>query len=117
VVDAVSLLVFTLVGLGTHRAVVTGPAVLRDAGPFLGAWFVLVPLSGVYRRPGWGSLMRHWALAIPVGVLARQLWLGRPFNRGTLIFLLVGLGSTLLFLVTGRLVTMGVLRWRGRGDS
>ncbi len=115
-IDAVSLLAFTFVGLGTHRAVVSGPTVLRDVGPFLGVWFGFVPLSGVYRRPSWGSLVRHWALTIPAGVLVRQVWLGRPFDRGTLVFLLVALVFTLLFLVTARLVGMRVLRWRRRGD-
>ncbi len=103
-VDAVSLLAFTLIGLNTHRAAITGQTLLRDLGPFLGVWFVLAPVSRIYRRPGWGSLLFNWALAVPTGVLVRQLLLGRPLGRGTFVFLMAALVFTLLFLLAGRRV-------------
>ncbi len=64
----------------------------------------LAPVSRIYRRPGWRSLLLNWALAVPAGVLVRQILLGRPLGRGTLVFLLAALAFTLLFLVAGRLV-------------
>lgn len=93
--------------------------VLYDAVPFLGAWFALVPWTRIYLRPGWGSLMRHWALAIPLAVLIRQLGLGRPFDRGSLVFLPVALGFTGLFLAAGRVVAtlLAVLRRRANPPS
>ncbi len=111
-VDAVSLLAFTLIGLNTHRAAITGQTLLRDLGPFLGAWFVLAPVSRIYRRPGWRSLLLNWVLAVPAGVLVRQLLLGRPLGRGTFIFLIAALAFTLLFLVVGRIVTLTIVRRR-----
>jgi len=112
-VDAVSLLAFTLIGLNTHRAAITGQTLLRDLGPILGAWFVLAPVSGIYRIPGWRSLLLNWALAVPVGVFVRQVLLGRPLGRGTLVFLLAALVFTLLFLVAGRVAAhIGQVRKR-----
>lgn len=102
-VDAVSLVAFACVGLYTHRAGITAQTVLRDLGPFLAAWYLLAPASRIYRRPGWGSLLLNWVLAIPAGVLVRQILLGRPLGRGTPVFLLAALLFTLLFLLVGRL--------------
>ncbi len=103
-VDGVSLLTFTWVGVAVHRSVLGASVVLRDVGPFLGVWFVLVPLTSVYRRPGWGSLVRHWLLAIPLAVLGRQVLLGRPLDRAALVFFLVALVFTGLFLAAGRVI-------------
>ena len=103
-VDGVSLLAFTWVGAAVHRSALGMSVVLSDVGPFLGVWFVLVPLTSVYRQPGWGSLMRHWLLAIPLAVLGRQVLLGRPFDRAAFLFLLVALVFTGLFLAVGRVV-------------
>lgn len=103
-VDGVSLLLFTWVGLAAHRSGLSASVALRDVGPFLGVWFVLVPLTSVYRRAGWGSLLRHWLLAIPLAVLGRQVLLGRPFDRATFVFLVVALVFTGLFLAAGRVV-------------
>jgi hypothetical protein len=103
-VDGVSILVFTWVGVAVHRSALDASVVLRDAGPFLGVWFVLALLTSVYRRPGWGSLVRHWLLAIPLAVLGRQVLLGRPLDHDALVFLVVVLVFTGLFLATGRVV-------------
>jgi hypothetical protein len=103
-VDGVSILVFTWVGVAAHRSGLDASVLLRDAGPFLGVWFVLAPLTSVYRRPGWGSLVRHWLLAIPLAVLGRQVLLGRPLDRVALVFLVVALVFTGLFLAAGRVV-------------
>jgi hypothetical protein len=103
-VDGVSLLIFTWVGAAVHHAALDISVVLRDAGPFLGVWFVLAPLTSAYRRPGWGTLGRHWLLAVPLAVLGRQVLLGRPFDRAVFVFLLVALFFTGLFLAAGRVV-------------
>lgn len=91
-------------GVAAHRSEFSASVVLRDAGPFLGVWFVLVPVTSVYRRPGWGSLIRHWLLVIPLAVLGRQVLLGRPLDRAALVFLAVALVFTGLFLAAGRVV-------------
>src|SRR2546425_6240966 len=103
-VDGVSLLAFIWVGVAVHGSPLGASLVLRDVGPFLGVWFALVPLTSVYWRPGWGSLLRHWLLAIPLAVLGRQVLLGRPLDRAALVFFVVALGFTGLFLAAGRVV-------------
>ena len=103
-VDGVSLLVFTWVGVTVHRSALGASLVFYDVGPFLGVWFMLVPVTSVYRRPEWGSLLRHWLLAIPLAVLVRQVLLGRRLDGATLVFLVVALVFTGLFLAAGRLV-------------
>ncbi len=103
-VDGVSLLVFTWVGVTVHRSAPGASLVFYDLGPFLGVWFVLVPVTSVYRRPGWRSLVRHWLLAIPLAVLVRQVFLGRPLDRAALVFLVMALVFTGLFLAAGRVV-------------
>lgn len=103
-VDGVSFLAFTWVGVAAHRSGLSVSVALRDVGPFLALWFVLVPATSVYRRPGWGSLVRHWLVAIPLAVLGRQVLPGRPFDRVAFVFLLVVLGFTGLFLAAGRVV-------------
>ena len=103
-VDGVSLLAFTWVGVAAHRSGLSASVVLRAAGPFLSVWFVLVPVTSVYRRPGWGSLVRHWLLVIPLAVLGRQVLLGRPLDRAGLVFLAGAVVSTGLFLAAGRVV-------------
>jgi hypothetical protein len=110
--DAVSLLAFILVGLNTHRAAMTSQTVFRDLGAFLGAWFVLAPVSQIYRHPGWRSLILNWALAIPAGVLVQQGILVRPLGRGTVVFLFAALIFSLAFLVAGRLAAKFIpARW------
>lgn len=115
-VDGVSLLAFTWVGVAAHRSGFSVAVVLRHVGPFLAVWFVLVPATSVYRRPGWGSLVRHWLVAIPLAVLGRQVLLGRPLDRAAFVFLVVALGFTGLFLAAGRVVaTRFAVPRRGAG--
>ncbi len=102
--DITALLAFVVVGLVTHGVPVSAGAVLRTALPLGGAWFVLAPACGTYRRPGWRTLLVTWAVAVPAGVLLRQWWLGRPLGRATLVFLLTAWLLTLVFLAAGRLV-------------
>src|SRR3989442_9891338 len=101
-VDGVSLLAFTWVGVAVHGSPFGASIVVRDVGPFLGVWFALVTLTSVYRRPRWGSLLRHWLLAIPLAVLGRQVLLGRPLDRAALVFFVVALSFAGLFLAAGR---------------
>jgi Protein of unknown function (DUF3054) len=117
IVDGVSLLVFIWVGVAVHRSGLSPSVALRDVGPFLGAWFVLVPLTSVYRRPGWGSFVRHWLLAIPLAVLGRQVLLGRLFDRAMMVFLVVALVFTGLFLAAGRVVATRLLAARRAAGS
>ena len=102
--DAAGLLVFTAVGIAMHGAGFGAMPILRNVVPILGIWFLLAPVTGIYRRTGWRSLMIHWAVALPLAVVARQWWVGRLFSRATVAFLIASLILTLAILGVGRLL-------------
>ncbi|MDR7543027.1 MAG: DUF3054 domain-containing protein [Armatimonadota bacterium] len=111
--DAASLVLFTLVGLRFHRVAITPAQVLETAGPLLAAWFLFARLLGTYARSGRWRLPLTWALAVPVGLTIRQLWLGRPFAASFLLFVGVAGSLTLAFLLVWR--SLAWLVWlRGR---
>lgn len=112
VADATSLLVFTAAGIAMHGADFSAGPILRNVVPILGCWFLLAPLTGIYRRPGWRTLFVHWAVALPLGVAGRQWWVGRLFSRATVVFLIAALMLTLALLLVGRLAV-----WLGRGRT
>lgn len=112
-IDAAALLVFASVGIAMHGAGFGRGAILRNVVPFLGAWCLLAPVTGVYRRLSLGRLLAHWAVAIPAAVLVRQLWVGRFVSRATVVFLIAALAFTLALLLAGRLI----LQWRRRTEA
>ena len=103
VADGAALIVFVLVGLGGHR-VDTLEGFARNAVPLVAAWALVAGFARTYRRPGWGSLLRTWIVAVPIGLLARTVIVGSPRGTRILVFVAVGLAFTLLFLVLGRLL-------------
>ena len=100
--DAAGLLVFTAVGIAMHGAGFGTMPILRNVVPILGIWFLLAPVTGIYRRTGWRSLVIHWAVALPLAVAARQWWVGRLFSRATVAFLIASLILTMAILLVGR---------------
>jgi hypothetical protein len=107
--DVVALVAFVLIGLRGHR-IDPLAGFLRNAVPLLGTWFVVSWLAHAYRRPGWGSLLRTWIVAVPVGLLVRTAIVGAPRGARILVFVGVGLAFTLLFLVLARLLARWILR-------
>jgi hypothetical protein len=112
VVDAVSLLVFTFVGIAMHGAGFGPGPILRNVVPILGTWYLLASVTHVYRRPGWRTLVIHWAIALPIAVIVRQWWVGRLFSRATVAFLIASLVLTLAMLTAGRFILWLGLRRR-----
>jgi hypothetical protein len=101
--DAAAILLFTTVGLLSHDASsVRGYA--RDGLPLLVAWFAVALALRLYSRPSWRRLLVCWAVAIPLGVLARALVLGRTLDGDQAAFLGVTLVFSLVFLVGMRLL-------------
>lgn len=109
--DVVCILLFSLVGQSFHGslnslgAAFTG--ILHNAVPILAVWFLLSPFLRTYSHPTWRNLLTTWILAVPAGVWLRYMALGKPFDLGFLIFLLVALAVTLGFLLVWR----GLARW------
>ncbi|MDR7486658.1 MAG: DUF3054 domain-containing protein [Armatimonadota bacterium] len=101
--DAAALLLFTVLGLRFHKVAVTRDEVLQTAVPLWAAWFAVAALLKTYRRPGAVLFLTNWMVAVPLALLARQLWLGRPLGQGFLVFLGVALAMTLIFLGAWRI--------------
>lgn len=100
--DLAALCLFAVLGLLSHEHGVTLSGLARTAGPLVGSWLAAAAVVGAYRRPGLGTLLATWALAVPVGVLVRALVLGRDVDGGTAAFLGVALGVTLALLLLSR---------------
>jgi hypothetical protein len=104
--------VFVLAGMGSHHE---GSAVwifARNAIPLIAAWLVVSVVLKTYRIPGFTIVAKTWIVAVPIGLVVRSLWVGSPEGIRILVFLAVGLGFTLLFLLAGRAVVAVV---SGRG--
>jgi hypothetical protein len=99
--DAIALLVFVTVGLLSHHGGVSATGYARDALPILGCWYAAAAVFGLYRRPTRGALLRTWAVGVTTGVALRQLVLW-SFHWDDLVFLVVALTFTLLFVLVAR---------------
>jgi hypothetical protein len=102
IVDAAALVLFVAVGLFQHDEGAVTTLFLRNVVPLLGAWFVVARAVGTYARPGIRTLLITWAIAVPLGLLLRTVWVGSPHGSEIAVFLGAGLAFTLLFLSIGR---------------
>jgi len=81
--DIVSFLVFTAVGLNSHKETVSPASVVAIAAPFLIAWFVVAPFFGAFGRRASAATTRPlpllsrtalaWVVAWPVALLLRKV--------------------------------------------
>ena len=102
-VDLLALVIFIVTGMRSHHEGTMTTIFLRNAIPLLGTWVIVAAVLGAYQRPGLGTLIRTWIVAVPIALAARSLWVGSPSDIGPfLTFLAVGLSFTLLFLLIGR---------------
>ena len=111
-VDGLALLAFVAVGLRSHRIGAIAEIAARNAVPLAVTWVAVSSMVGTYRRRDVVSLVATWAIAVPVALSIRTWWVGSPQGGRLAIFLAVGLGSTLLFLLIGRGVLGLVVRTR-----
>ena len=106
-VDAVALVSFVVVGVIRHG----DPAlaeIARTGVPLLAAWFLVALLVGTYRRVGWVTMIVSWLVAVPLGLIGRSLIRGGPWGQGLLEFGAIAMAFTLLFLIAGRALLLGV---------
>ncbi len=106
-VDAVALVAFVIIGVSQHHARFL-PGLLRTGIPLLVAWFLIGLLVGTYRRVGWITMVATWVVATPLALLARSVVRGGPWGRELLEFGAIAMGFTLLFLIGGRVLLLGV---------
>lgn len=108
--DAVAILLFAVVGLLSHREGLSFAGIVRNAAPILLVWFLIAPFLRTYRQPSWRNLLLTWAIAVSAGVWLRFMVLGRPFGTGFLLFWIVALVFTLIFLLAWRVLARFMLR-------
>ncbi|HVF07035.1 MAG TPA: DUF3054 domain-containing protein [Actinomycetota bacterium] len=118
VADALALLVFVAVGLRSHRIGAIAEIAARNVLPLAVTWIVVALAAGTYRRRDLSSLVLTWAIAAPVGLLVRTWWVGSPRGDRIVVFLIVGVVFTGLFVTIGRCVVWAGTRsrpvWRRR---
>lgn len=112
VADGLALFAFVAVGLRSHHIGAIAGIVGRNALPLAVAWIVMALIIGTYRRRDLSSLVLTWAIAVPVALLVRTWWVGSPRGDRVVVFLIVGLAFTGLFLAIGRCAVWAVTRSR-----
>lgn len=119
VADLAGLLLFSAVGAAFHGAYVDLGLVGRTFLPLALTWLAVGSLLGTYRAPGWRTFFLTWVVAVPAGILLRQLLQGRLLSPATFSFLLAGTAASGVVLVLIRLALQGWTRagFRSPGDA
>jgi len=119
--DAVALLAFVGVGMRSHQIDAIAEVAARNVVPLAVTWAMVSVVAGTYRRRDLASLLATWAIAVPLGLLARTWWVGSPRSGRIAVFLGVGMVFTLVFLMLGRGVAAAITRtrpvWRERATA
>ncbi|MDR5684320.1 MAG: DUF3054 family protein [Armatimonadota bacterium] len=100
--DALALLLFAVLGARFHSLPLAADVVLRTALPLWVTWFFAATWLRTYRMRSGRTWLVNWALAVPAGLLLRQVLLGRGLDAATGVFVGVGTLATLLLLVAVR---------------
>lgn len=118
--DLLVILSFVWVGRSSHSLSMTNiTESLSTALPFIISWFLITPWFGIYRAEvsrNWRKLVPRllvaWAVAGPIALVLRALFLGRPLPEGIIpIFAIVSLGYIGLVVLVWRL---GYIWWVNR---
>lgn len=104
VADACALVAFVLLGIRSHHEARGLDVLLRNAIPLLIAWFGVAGVTHTYGRPGLRPVVATWAIAVPIALVVRTVLVGSPSGGDLVAFLAVGMGFTLVSLLTGRAV-------------
>lgn len=101
--DAVCLLAFVLLGLGTHEAADPAVRLLVSAGPLLLAWGVAGLSLGAFQfdkpfslRTVLGRTLNTWLVAAPLALAGRALLLRSAAIPLPFLLVTLGLGGALL---------------------
>ncbi len=104
--DILVFLIFAFIGMKSHGEDVTVPSLLATAAPFAGAWFVISPFVGAYRRQldaNPGMMVRRtvlaWIASWPLALIIRGLIEG---HVPPISFALITLFTNMLLLLLWR---------------
>jgi hypothetical protein len=112
--DTIALVAFVVTGALSHHDAGFLIVLARNLVPLGLAWAVTASITGAYRRRSWAALLLTWAIAAPIGLLARSWIFGLERGSDLLPFLLVGSAFALLYLVAGRWLVLAGTRLRAR---
>jgi len=78
--DALVFVIFTIIGMRSHKESLTLPSVLLTAAPFAIGWFVVSPFIGAFQRNVTRSVSKmslrtvlSWLIAWPIGLILRGI--------------------------------------------
>lgn len=120
IVEGLLYVAFAALGRSSHSLMGVGgfQAVLNTAMPFIIAWILVGMLTGAYRGRSFFPWYRALAIAAltaliagPLGVVLRQVWLGRDLDDIAISFVLVATGVSTLMLSLWRLAWSRIRRW------
>ncbi len=100
--DSAAVVVFTLVGLASHRHTIDARGLLHDTVPLLGSWLAAVALLRPHRRSRVGFALIFLG-SMTAAVAIRALALDRPWDGRQAAFLVTTLGFSSLLVVAFRL--------------
>jgi hypothetical protein len=114
--DGAVFLVFTVVGLISHKDKFTPYHILVNFIPLTLSWFLIAVILDTYGKGGAVRVAANWLLAVVAGVAARTWWVGSPNGRDLWVFLTVALVTNGAFLLVWRLAASRLLPSR-RGST
>ena len=121
--DLLVILSFVWIGRSNHSLAISDiVAGFSTALPFVLSWFVIMPWFGIYKADisiHWKRLVPRlllgWAVAGPVGLMLRALFLGRPLFVGIIPAFAV---ITLAYIgLTALVWRLGYIWWANRTYS
>ena len=117
-IDALAIGLFVLTGLRSHGTL-DEFGLQRNLPAFLVGWFVAAIVAGVYRaQPAKWSLPVAWALGVTLGIMLRNLLIGRGlFGTISPVFWAISLADVALFTGLPRVVVYWARRARTRASQ
>jgi len=107
--DGAVFLVFTVVGLISHKDKFTPYHILVNFIPLTLSWFLVAVILDTYGKGGPLRVAANWLLAVVAGVAVRTWWVGSPNGRDLWVFLTVALVTNGAFLLVWRLAASRLL--------
>jgi len=107
--DGAVFLVFTVVGLISHKDKFTPYHILVNFIPLTLSWFLIAVILDTYGKGGAVRVAANWLLAVVAGVAVRTWWVGSPNGRDLWVFLTVALVTNGAFLLVWRLAASRLL--------
>ncbi|MEA2502243.1 MAG: hypothetical protein QOD01_2354 [Actinomycetota bacterium] len=101
--DGAVFLVFTVLGLISHKDKFTPYHILVNFIPLTLSWFLIAVILDTYGKGGAVRVAANWLLAVVAGVAVRTWWVGSPNGRDLWVFLTVALVTNGAFLLVWRL--------------